>query len=88
MTRLSRSVPHELEADAQMVSEVEVVQHVDDVVDAILVLGSEMVQDAHLDQSLMMEPLLVANDLDGHVLIGAVIQSSYHLTETSFANDF
>ena len=52
--------PHKLEGDTQVVSEVEVVQHVDDVVGALLVSAPQVIQNLHLHQSLLVEPLLVS----------------------------
>ena len=73
-SKASSHSPHELKANAEVVAEVEVVQHVDDVVAALHVLGPEGIQDLHLHQGLVMETLLVANDLNGHRGIGLVVQ--------------
>ena len=54
--------PHQLEGDAEVVAEVEVVEHVDDVVVAILVPASQVVQDLHFHQRLLVESLLVPGD--------------------------
>lgn len=54
-----RFLLHELEADAEMVAEVEVVEHVDDIVRTVSVLLAQMVQDANLYQCLVVEPLLI-----------------------------
>lgn len=69
-----------------MIPEVEVIQHVNDVVLAVLVLGPQVVEDAHLDERLVVEALLVADDLDGHVLVGAVVQRADHLPEAALAD--
>ena len=66
--------PHELEADAEVVAEVEVVQHVDDVVPALGVLGPQGVQNLHLHQGLVVEALLIPNHLNGHRTVGLVVQ--------------
>ena len=42
-----------------MTSEVEIVEHVDDVVHAVLVAPAQVVQNANLDQRLVMEALLI-----------------------------
>lgn len=52
-------LPEQLEADAKMAAEIEVVQHVDDIVQAVLVPPPQMVQDADLHQGLVMETLFV-----------------------------
>lgn len=69
----SNKLPHQLKTDAEMIPEVEVIQHVDNIMLSILVLGPEMVEDAHLYERLVVEPLLVADDLDGDMLVGAVV---------------
>lgn len=79
-------LPHELKCDAQVVAEVEVVQHVDDVVTAVLVLLPQMVQYPDFHQGLVMEPLLVPDDLDRHVLVGHVVERLYHLAEAALSD--
>lgn len=78
--------PHKFEADAQVVPEVEILQHVDDIVSAVLVLLPDVIQDANFYKSLVMEALLIPDDLDGHVLVGHVVQGAYHLAKASFAD--
>jgi hypothetical protein len=78
--------PHQLEANTQMISKVEVVQHVNDVVRSVGVLFAEFVENANFDQCLMMEALFVANDFDCDVLIGLVVQSTNHLSKASLTN--
>lgn len=70
-----------------MISKIEVVQHVYDIVRLVFILQPEMVEDPDLHQRLVMEALLVADDLDGHLAPGAVVQGSDHLAEGSLAND-
>jgi hypothetical protein len=53
------NLPEQLETDAEMAAEVKVVQHVDDVVQAVLVPPPQVVQDADLHQSLVMESFLI-----------------------------
>lgn len=48
--------PEKLEGDAQVVSEVEVLLHVNDVVAVISVSSPHRVQDLQLDEGLMVEP--------------------------------
>lgn len=81
-------LPHQLEAYAQMIPKVEVVQHVNNVVRSVGVLLAEFVENAHFDQCLMMESLFVANDFDCDVLISFVVQCANHLTETALSNHF
>lgn len=71
-----------------MVPKVEVVEHVDDVVRLVLVLQPQVVQHAHLHQRLVVEPLLVPDDLDGHLVPGAVVQRPDHLPEGALADHF
>jgi hypothetical protein len=79
-------LPHQLETDAQMIPKVEVVQHVNDVVRSVGVLFAEFIKDAHLDERLMVEALLVANDFDCDILICLVIQGADHLAKAAFSN--
>lgn len=69
-----------------MISKVEVVQHVNDVVRSVGVLFAEFVENANLDQCLMVEALFVANDFDCDVLIGFVVERTNDLSKASFAN--
>lgn len=71
-----------------MISEVDVVQHVNDVVRSISVLLSQLIENSDFDQGLMMEALLIADDFDCHILICFVIERTYDLTEASLADDF
>lgn len=70
-----------------MVAKIERVQHVDDVMRTICVLLAQLIEQSHLDQSLMMEAFLVADDLDGDVLAGHVIDGAHHLAEAALADD-
>lgn len=69
-----------------MISKVEVVQHVNDVVRSVGVLFAEFIENANLDERLMMEALFVANDFDCDILIGFVVERSNHLPEAALAN--
>jgi hypothetical protein len=46
---------------------------------------AEVVQDLDLDQRLVMEPLLVADNLDGDKFTGCVVTTLEHLTKRAFA---
>lgn len=48
--------PQQLEGDAEVIAEVEVLLHVDDVVEVVFVLPFYDVQDLQLNQSLVMKP--------------------------------
>lgn len=48
--------PEELKGDAKVVSEVEVLLHVDDVVQVVFVFPLYYIQDLQLDQSLVVKP--------------------------------
>ena len=63
-------LPHEFEGNAEMVPEVEVFAHVDDVVLSILVFAPQSVQDFHFHQRLMMKP--VQHDSTIHWVIQAM----------------
>lgn len=49
-------------------------------------LQPQMVEHSNLDQGLVVEPLLVADDLDGHLAPGAVVQRPDHLPEGALAD--
>jgi hypothetical protein len=84
--KIVRHLPHQLEANTQMISKVEVVQHVNDVVRSVGVLFAEFVENANLDERLMMEALFVANDFDCDILIGFVVERSNHLSKAALSN--
>lgn len=69
-----------------MISKVEVVQHVNDVVRSVGVLFAEFIENANLDERLMMEALFVANDFDCDILIGFVVEGANNLAEAALAN--
>lgn len=69
-----------------MVPKVEIVQHVYDIVVALFVPFTQMVQNPHLDQRLVVESLLVPDDLDGDVSVGHVIERLDHLAETALSD--
>lgn len=52
-------LPEQLETDAEMTAEIKVVQHVDDVVQAVLVPPSQVVQNADFHKGLVMESFLI-----------------------------
>lgn len=85
---LSQHLPHQLEANTQMISEVEVVQHVNDVVRSIGILLAEFIENANLNERLMVEALLVPNDFDCDIVICFMVQCANNLAETAFANHF
>lgn len=60
--------PEELEGDAQVVPEVEVLLHVDHVVEAVLVFPLNHVQDFQLHQSLVVEPANRHSDIRSSVI--------------------
>ena len=62
-----------LERDADVVSEAEELVGVDDVVRAVAVLLLEVFQDLDLLLGLAVEALLVAHDLQCHVVVGFVV---------------
>ena len=69
-----------------MIPEVKVIEHVNNVVRSVAVLLAQLIQDSHLDQCLVVESFLVADDFDGHVQSSFVVQCTNHLAKTAFAN--
>lgn len=91
--RLGRKVslynsPHQFKTNAQMIPKVEIVQHVNDVVRSIGIFFTKFIENANLDERLMMKTLFVANDFDCNILIDFMVQCANHLPETAFANHF
>jgi len=82
-TDLVKVDAEQFEGDADVVAEGEGLEHVDDVVPVVDVLLAQMLQDADLLLRLSMKPLLVANDLQRHVHVVAVVLRLHHLTETA-----
>lgn len=70
-----------------MISKVERFQHMNYIVSAVNVFFPQLIQQPHLDKGLMMESLFVPDYFDGHMLIGFVVQRSYHLSEAALSND-
>ena len=71
----------QLEGHADVVSEGEVLQHVDDVHARVLVLLPQVLQDADLLRCLSVEALLVADHLQSHVGLRLVVEGLHHLQE-------
>lgn len=69
-----------------MIPKVEIVQHVNDVVRSVGVFLSQLVEDADLNECLVMEALFVANDFDCDILICFVVERTNHLAEASLSN--
>lgn len=76
----------QLEGDADVVAEDEVIDHVDHVVVVVDVLGPQVLQDLDLLLSLLVEPLLVPDHLQGHLGLGLVVKGLDHLPKAPFAN--
>ena len=64
-----------------MVAEVEVVLDVNDVRRALRVPLAQVLQDLDLHQRLVVEPLLVADDLDGEQRVFLVVEHLHDLAE-------
>lgn len=71
-----------------MIPEIEILLHVDHVVAAVLILLPDVIQDPHFNQRLVMKAFFISDDLDGHMLVGHVIQGAYHLPKAAFSNHF
>lgn len=70
--------------NAQMASEIEVLGNLDEVVLILWVPLDQILQDLDLDQSLVMETFLVADDFDGNALTGLVVSTLQDLSKRSF----
>ena len=75
----------QLEGEAYVVAEREVVEEVDDVVRAVGVLLPEVLQYPYLLHGLAVEPLLVPHNLERHVLLRLVVERLEDLSETALA---
>jgi len=51
--------PHQLKTYAQMVSEAEGLQHVNDIMSAIFIFVAKMIQDIYFNKCLMMKSLFI-----------------------------
>mmetsp|Transcript_48637 Transcript_48637/g.125284 ORF Transcript_48637/g.125284 Transcript_48637/m.125284 type:complete len:217 (+) Transcript_48637:637-1287(+) len=74
----------QLEGDAQVVPEIEVVHHVHHIRGALDVALAQVLEDLHLDQRLVVKSFLVPDDLASHLSIRFVVESSDHLAKGSF----
>lgn len=70
-----------------MAPEVEMLGHSDHVVLVLWIPFDQLSQDLDLDQSLSVEPLLIANDLDSDRQTRFVISALQHLAKGPFAQD-
>lgn len=69
----------QLEGHADVVSEGEVLQHVDHIHIEVLVLLPQVLQDAYLLCRLSVEALLIADHLQSHMSLQLVVEGLYHL---------
>lgn len=69
----------QLEGHADVVSEGEVLQHVDDIHTQLLVLLPQVLQDTDLLCCLSVEALLIADHLQSHVGLQLVVEGLHHL---------
>jgi hypothetical protein len=51
--------PHQLKTYAKMISEVEVFEHVNDIMSSIFIFFAKMVQDPYFNECLMMKSLFI-----------------------------
>ena len=75
----------ELKGDKQVLSENVEIQNADDVVFIVFVAALEILEQSELNASLVLEPLLVADHLDGHHLLILVVKALQGLPETARA---
>lgn len=66
----------------------EVVEHVDNVACVVLVLFPQVLQYPYLLLGLSVEPLLIPDHLEGHVLVGLVVVHLQDLSKTSLPYHF
>jgi hypothetical protein len=74
-----------LKGDNQMLPENRIIFDPNDVIDIFRVIFFEVVKYVKFDAGLMMKPLLVPDYLDGHELIGLVVEAFECLPEGSLA---
>lgn len=80
----------QLHGDAQVTAEIKVLSHLDHMVLLFRIPFPKVVQDLDLDERLMVEAFLVADDFDGGRLAGCVVSTLKDLPERTFpkcAND-
>jgi len=78
----------ELEGDASMVTECEIVTHVNYIHTVIFIQFPQMFQDPDLLLSLPMKAFLIANHFESHVYVILVIEGLDDLAETSLPDHF
>ena len=76
-----------LESNQQVLPEHHVVLHSDDVVLVMLVVVVEVLQNPELHSGLILELLLVPDDLDGHRLLGLVVETLDSLAKTTLSEE-
>ena len=83
--------PQKFSRNAKMSSEVETLSKVDHAMTTVRIPFLELLEEVYLNQGLLVEPLLVANDLHSNQAPRFVIDTSHHLTEATLSqniNDF
>lgn len=78
---------HQFEGDAEMLSEDDVVLHVNDVHRVFLVVLSQILEDLQLHSSLVVVLLLVLYDFDGHFFLTLVIEALDSYAERALAKE-
>jgi hypothetical protein len=74
-----------LEDEDQVLAERELLLYANDVLLVLWVVVAELLQDLGFDEALLVEPLLVPEDLESHVLLVLVVEALEHLAEAAFA---
>jgi len=80
-----------LSRDAKMAAEVEALGEVDHTVLVVGIPFTQLLENVDFDQSLLMEPLLVTNDLDRFESSRLMVYAAHDLSETTLSehiNDF
>lgn len=76
-------LPQELKGNTEMVPEVEIFLHVDDIVAVVLVFPPHYIQDLQFNKSLVVEP---RQDQSTHVTLTSLQRSQYHLMISVISN--
>eukprot|EP00359_Climacostomum_virens_P007790 CAMPEP_0204909082 /NCGR_PEP_ID=MMETSP1397-20131031/7877_1 /ASSEMBLY_ACC=CAM_ASM_000891 /TAXON_ID=49980 /ORGANISM="Climacostomum Climacostomum virens, Strain Stock W-24" /LENGTH=206 /DNA_ID=CAMNT_0052078807 /DNA_START=850 /DNA_END=1471 /DNA_ORIENTATION=- len=77
----------ELEGNADVPAEHEAVFHLHDVAAIAWVFAAQAVKDFYFDCPLLLKPLLVPEDLEGHSLVALIIKSLDYLAERAFPQE-
>lgn len=80
------NLPHQFKTNAEVIPEIKIFQHMDNVVRPVFIFFPEMVQNSDFYESLVVKPLFVPYDFDGYVLVSHVIKCANNLPKAAFSN--